>query len=134
MEQVSFSTSRISSSPTYSYVYARYIDEPVFRYKPAGTESICFHCNQHYSIVALTDGSGAIVERYAYSAYGVLTIADASGSVLSASAYGNRYHGRWISGHSWLLHSEGVLFQPRGTSAASTLGLLTSQTEPMTPV
>ncbi len=73
------------------YVYASYIDELVFRYKPTGTESIYFHRNQQYSIVALTDGSGAIVERYAYSAYVVPTIADASGSVLSASAYGNRY-------------------------------------------
>lgn len=87
-----------ASSPTYRYVYASYIDEPVFRYKPTGSESIYFHRNQQYSVVALTNGSGSIVERYAYSAYGVPTIADSSGSVLTSSAYSNRYT---YTGREW---------------------------------
>lgn len=48
-------------------------------------------CNQQYSVTALTDGSGAVVERYAYSAYGSPTITDASGTTRSTTAVGNRY-------------------------------------------
>ncbi|TWU03451.1 RHS repeat domain-containing protein [Neorhodopirellula pilleata] len=47
--------------------------------------------NQQYSITALTNGGGSIVERYAYDAYGGMTVLDASLSPLTASAEGNRY-------------------------------------------
>ncbi len=47
--------------------------------------------NQQYSITAPTDGGGAIVERYAYTAYGQVTFADASETVQNASASTNRY-------------------------------------------
>src|SRR6056297_904255 len=50
-----------------------------------------FHRNQQYSITALTDGSGSIIERYAYTAYGQPTFARGSGTVLTASAEDNRY-------------------------------------------
>jgi RHS repeat-associated protein len=93
-----YTSGTAASSPTYRYVYASYIDEPVLRYKPSATESLYYHRNQQYSIVALTDGSGAIVERYAYSAYGAPTITDGSGSGRSASVYGNRYT---YTGREW---------------------------------
>jgi hypothetical protein len=63
-----------ASSPTYNYVYASYIDEPVMRSTGSSGAKLYFHRNQQYSITALTDGSGAIVERYAYTAYGTPTI------------------------------------------------------------
>jgi RHS repeat-associated protein len=47
--------------------------------------------NQQYSITAVSDGGGSVVERYAYSAYGQVTFADASGSEISNSAIANRY-------------------------------------------
>jgi len=50
-----------------------------------------FHRNQQYSITALTDGGGSIVERYAYTAYGQVTFANAGGTVQSTSASNNRY-------------------------------------------
>ncbi|MEZ6138560.1 MAG: RHS repeat-associated core domain-containing protein [Pirellulaceae bacterium] len=87
-----------ASSPTYRYVYASYIDEPVLRYQPSATESLYYHRNQQYSVTALTDGSGAIAERYAYSAYGVPTITNASGTLRSASTYDNRY---LYTGREW---------------------------------
>ncbi|MEZ6134833.1 MAG: RHS repeat-associated core domain-containing protein, partial [Pirellulaceae bacterium] len=87
-----------ASSPTYRYVYASYIDEPVLRYQPSATESLYYHRNQQYSVTALTDGSGAIAERHAYSAYGVPTITNASGTLRSASTYDNRY---LYTGREW---------------------------------
>jgi RHS repeat-associated protein len=57
------------------------------------------HANHLYSIAALSDATGAVVERYQYDAMGQRTILAANGiTVLTASAYGNqigftgRYH------------------------------------------
>ncbi len=85
-----------ASSSTYTYVYASYIDEPVVRGGSGGLRY--YHRNQQYSITAVSDGGGAVVERYAYSAYGQVTIADASGSVISNSAIANRYT---YTGREW---------------------------------
>jgi RHS repeat-associated protein len=57
-----------------------------------------FQGTQQYSITALTDSTGTIKERYAYSAYGGLTITDASGTVRASSAEGNRYT---YTGREW---------------------------------
>jgi RHS repeat-associated protein len=51
----------------------------------------CYHRNQQYSIVALTNGGGSITERYAYDAYGTPTITDAAGTTLTTSVDNNRY-------------------------------------------
>jgi len=80
-----------ASSPTYNYVYASYIDEPVMRSTGSSGAKHFFHRNQQYSITALTDGSGAVSERYAYSAYGTPTITDASGTTRTTTGIGNRY-------------------------------------------
>jgi RHS repeat-associated protein len=56
------------------------------------------HSNQQYSITAVTTSTGAIAERYAYSAYGEPTILDASGSVIASSAINNRYS---YTGREW---------------------------------
>jgi RHS repeat-associated protein len=58
----------------------------------------CFHRNQQYSIIALTNGSGTITERYAYSAYGTPTMIDASGNARTSSADNNRYT---YTGREW---------------------------------
>jgi RHS repeat-associated protein len=57
-----------------------------------------YHRNQQYSITAMTTSTGAVAERYAYTAYGQPTILDASGSVLTNSAIGNRYT---YTGREW---------------------------------
>ncbi|TWU16567.1 RHS repeat domain-containing protein [Allorhodopirellula heiligendammensis] len=51
------------------------------------------HCHrgQQYSVIALTNGGGAITERYAYDAYGTPTITDASGTARTVSVDNNRY-------------------------------------------
>jgi RHS repeat-associated protein len=55
-------------------------------------------CNQQFSITSITNSTGAISERYAYTAYGQPTILDASGSILSASTISNRYT---YTGREW---------------------------------
>ena len=103
------------ATPTYRYVYASYIDEPVVR-KGAGTSGTVhyYHRNQQYSIYAITDAAANIAERYAYTAYGQPTILNAAATVIATSAISNRYtytarewdatvglyhfRARWISG------------------------------------
>ena len=86
------------SNPNMSYIYGDYVDEPIMRSIGSGGTRLYYHRNQQYSIIALTDSSGAIQERYAYSAYGELTIANASGTTLSTSAVNNRYT---YTGREW---------------------------------
>ena len=88
-----------ATTPTFRYVYASYIDEPVVR-KTAGTGGtlVYFHRNQQYTITAVTTSTGTIAERYAYTAYGQPTILDASGTVLQTSNFSLRYS---FTGREW---------------------------------
>jgi hypothetical protein len=43
------------------------------------------------SVIALTNDTGAVVERYAYDAYGQALFFNGSGTVISGSAEDNRY-------------------------------------------
>ena len=64
----------------------------------SSTDTSTFCCNHQYSITAVTTSTGAVAERYAYTAYGQPTILDASASVLSSSAINNRYT---FTGREW---------------------------------
>ncbi len=68
------------------------------RWTTSSSTAVYYHRNQQYSVTALTDSSGAVLERYAYTAYGVPTIANASGGVLNSSAQNNRYT---YTGREW---------------------------------
>ncbi|MDX1926575.1 MAG: RHS repeat-associated core domain-containing protein [Pirellulaceae bacterium] len=87
-----------AASPTHRYVYASYIDEPVLRFKPSGSETLYYHRNQQCSVVALTNATAAIIERYAYTAYGVPTITNDAGTVLPIGSVNNRY---MYTGREW---------------------------------
>jgi RHS repeat-associated protein len=90
-----------ASTPTYRYVYASYIDEPVVRKGAgAGGTLVYFHRNHQYSVTAITTSTGAIAERYAYTAYGQPTILNASGTPLSpqTSTLNSRYS---YTGREW---------------------------------
>ena len=84
-----YTSSTAATSPTYAYVYASSIDEPVVRDGTGGLRY--FHRGQQYSITALTDSSAVIKERYAYDAYGGLSVFDGNGVARAATAEGNRY-------------------------------------------
>ncbi len=88
------------NNPLRKYTYAAYIDEPVLLIDrtaagavAAGTdERFYYHRNQQYSITALTDNTGSVVERYAYTAYGAPTILDGPGTTTRTSSFiGNPY-------------------------------------------
>ena len=91
-----YTSGTAATSPTYTYVYASYIDEPVVR---DGTGGLRFyHRTQQYSITALTDSSATIKERYAYDGYGNMSIFDGSGSARTSTSEGNRYT---YTGREW---------------------------------
>jgi RHS repeat-associated protein len=59
-----------------------------------------YHRNQQYSITAMTTSTGAVAERYAYTAYGQPTILNASGTPIGnqQSKIANRYT---YTGREW---------------------------------
>ena len=77
------------SAPNEMYVYGSYVDEPIFKTGTGG--NLFYSRNSQYSVVALSDDSGSVVERYAYTAYGEIQILDGTGSaVIESSAFANR--------------------------------------------
>ncbi|RLS59397.1 MAG: RHS repeat-associated core domain-containing protein [Planctomycetota bacterium] len=95
-----YQSSQPYSNPLRKYAYGSYVDEPVLLVDrtPSGSvgagvdERFYYHRNQQYSVTALTDQSGSVVERYAYTAYGEPTILDGAGTTTrTSSAYGNPY-------------------------------------------
>jgi RHS repeat-associated protein len=64
----------------------------------SGTAALYYHRNQQYSIVGLSDAAGALVERYAYTAYGELTILAPDRTLRATSSFQNRYT---YTGREW---------------------------------
>ncbi|MFN9988114.1 MAG: RHS repeat domain-containing protein [Pirellula sp.] len=103
---------RAGGQNTYSaFEFCAYCDPPpsaapLTKQTPAQSEYTFTNCtganlsNQQYSITSITNSTGAISERYAYTAYGQPTIFDASGSSLSpqVSSLNNRYT---YTGREW---------------------------------
>ncbi len=88
-----------ATSPTYRYFWASYIDELIARKATgSGGELLFAHRNQQYSILSLSDSSGAVVERISYTAYGQPTFTNAAGTTLSSSAKATRYS---YTGREW---------------------------------
>ncbi len=77
-----------SGTITAKYVYGAGIDEPLTMVR--GSTTSYYHADGLGSVTALTDTTGAVVERYTYDVYGQPRITNASGTVLTQSAYGNR--------------------------------------------
>ena len=79
-----------TSAPTTaieSYAYGAYIDEPLQKVGTGGT--VYYHHDRRFSVTALSDASGAVVERYAYSIHGTVGLFDGSGGSRSATALAN---------------------------------------------
>jgi|GEM_PF-4618994 len=92
-----------------SYVYGNYIDEVLQaeRHDQGVTpETFYYHQDDLFSVYAITDESGAVVERYDYSDYGeVETLHPGGARRTSGSVVGNRhtYTGRAVELESGLL-------------------------------
>jgi RHS repeat-associated protein len=72
-----------------TYVYGRDLDE-VLNMRRGGMDYF-YHGDAAGSVMAVTDTSGDVVERYEYLDYGQPQVMDAGGGLLPASAIGNPY-------------------------------------------
>ena len=105
--------------PDQRYVYGSYVDEVIFKeggYTDSDSDGLLFyHRNQQYSIVALTDVDGEVVERYAYTAYGETTILDANGNEIDETKYANpyTYTGRRADEELGLLYFRARYYDPQ---------------------
>ena len=73
------------------YVYGSYVDEPLMM--KAGGQNYYYATNRLYSVAAISDQTGAVVERYKYDAYGKQGILAPNGVVAyKPSDYGS-FHG-----------------------------------------
>ncbi len=79
-----------------TYVYGSSMDDILSMDR--ASNRYFYHHNALGSVVALTSATGSVVERYAYSAYGLPQIMDASYNALSGSAVGNDY---LFTGRRW---------------------------------
>ena len=96
-----YAADAVPSSPKRKFVYAAYVDEPVMMLDETALgstgvgseEAYYYHQNSLYSVAAMSDTSGTVVERYAYSAYGKPIFLDAAANLLDpqASTVGNPY-------------------------------------------
>ena len=66
-----------------------------------------YHQNHLYSVMAMTDASGAVVERYRYDAYGKQTVFSPDGTTVRAtSSVGNSvgFTGRTVDSETGLMY------------------------------
>jgi RHS repeat-associated protein len=70
-----------------SYAYGSYIDEPLVMI--SGVNKYYYHSNNLYSVAALTDNVGTVIERYKYDPYGKATILAADGVTTRISSIVN---------------------------------------------
>ncbi len=89
--------SAAGTTPLFRYVWGSYIDEPILR-QTGSTTLLYYHHNQQFSTVALTNSSGLVASRYAYTAYGEQTLLNFTGAAQDFSTYANRHT---YTGREW---------------------------------
>ncbi len=94
------------------YVFGAGLDEPL-RLERAGTFTY-YHADGLGSIVALTDGSGAVLERYQYDAFGTTRMTDPAGAARTSSIVANRFAftARELDAETGLYHSRARTYSP----------------------
>ena len=71
------------------YINGALLDEILRKTAPAS--AVYYHHDAIGDVTDLTDGTGAVVEKYSYDVFGAPTITNGSGNVTVSSAYGNRF-------------------------------------------
>ena len=94
------------------YVYGAGVDE-VLLMRRGGVDSF-LHEDGLGSIIAATNGAGALVEQYRYDEFGAVSFLDGAGSGLTASAIGNPwlYSGRQHDPETGLFHYRRRTYDP----------------------
>jgi len=102
-----------ASKPTRSYVYGSYVDEPLAIVRDDG-QKLFYHQNHLYSVMAMTNSTGTVVERYRYDAYGKRTVTNAAGTPIAASTVGNQvgFTGRYHDVETGLLYYRNRMANP----------------------
>jgi RHS repeat-associated protein len=86
-----------------TYTYGNYIDEVLT--KDSGANIYFYHQNTLWSVHALTDAVGDVVERYTYDAYGALTVMDPLFVPLSSAPFAYfTFTGREYDAETGLYH------------------------------
>lgn len=94
----------------YIFCSTGYIDEPIAMIDASGSgeETYYYHRNRLFSIIGLTDDTGVVIERYAYTAYGEVTVLDANAAAdadnISDVLNSYTYTGRRLDNESGLLY------------------------------
>ena len=70
-----------------TYTYGLFIDEILTM--RAGGQTFYYHCDELYSVSAISDFNGAVVERFDYDDFGMPLFFDSSGTLTSRSASSN---------------------------------------------
>ena len=94
-----------------------YIDEPISytRSKPGkAAERFFAHANHLYSVAAITNASGSLVERSKYDAYGKRTLTNSVNAAIATSAVGNAtaFTGRSIDSETGLMYFRARMYAP----------------------
>ena len=79
------------------YVHGARVDELIAKTDSSG--AVYYHQDGLGSTVALTNGSGNLLERYTFDAYGQPSLSDGSGSSITVTGFGNRF---LFTGREWL--------------------------------
>ena len=83
---------RIGSAAARSFVYGNGLDEVLSMTNISGSNSTYYyHADALGSVMALSDSSGEVVERYQYNAYGQPYILSADDEQITESSCGNQY-------------------------------------------
>ena len=80
-----------------TYVYGNYIDEVLSMDR--GGQAYYYHQNSLWSVEAITNGAGAVVERYSYDAYGRPSVFNGSGIAIPPNAWGTSHS---ALGNPWM--------------------------------
>jgi len=80
-----------------TYTYGNYIDEALTMDR--GAQTFYYHQNSLWSVEAITDAAGNVVERYAYDAYGLPAIFNGAGAAIPPNPWGTP---RSAIGNPWM--------------------------------
>jgi RHS repeat-associated protein len=107
--------------PTRQYIWGNYVDELLISDQVDALGNLVpanrlyALQNSTYSIHALVNDAGVVVERYDYTPYGEVTFQNGAGTVVFASAVGNVYlfTGRELDAESGLMHFRARTYSPK---------------------
>jgi RHS repeat-associated protein len=108
---------RVAAKVPKMYVYGSYVDEVVCFVTGSGAQAQRYfpHYNHLYSVAALTDAAGVVVERFQYDSYGKQKITDASGNVTrakSAVGWDRGFTGYIADSESGLAYARSRMYSP----------------------